>query len=117
MGQLWDIVQAHIDSSPYRPSERRVAARIGISPTALSNWRSPKRLPDVENLRALARLTGVPYSEVLEAALTDTGYKEVGHRGDAAPNTPAGDKIAGIDPETVFTSQEASRGADRRPPP
>lgn len=90
MGKLWDIVQGHIDSSPYPPSERQVAARIGISPTALSNWRKPKRLPEVENLRALGRLAGVPYSDVLEAALEDTGYKEVGHRGDAAPKTQAG---------------------------
>ncbi|GII98355.1 helix-turn-helix protein [Sediminihabitans luteus] len=76
MGQLWDIVQAHIDSAPYPPSERQVAARLGISPTALAKWREPKRLPDVENLRSLARLAGVPYRSVLGAALADTGYEE-----------------------------------------
>lgn len=114
MGQLWKIVQAHIDASPYPPSERQVAMKLGISPTALSNWRAPKRLPDVENLRALARLTGVPYSEVLEAALTDTGYKEVGHRGDAAPNTQAGGRFAGLDPASTFTPDEAAEGVEHR---
>lgn len=74
MGKLWDIVQAHIDSSPYPPSERAVAAKLGISPTALSNWKNPKKLPDRENLRSLAQLAGVPYRVVLSAALDDTGY-------------------------------------------
>lgn len=74
MGLLWDIVQAHIDSSPYPPSYRQVARRLGITPTTLTNWRDPEALPRQANLRALATLTGVPYDDVLRAALTDTGY-------------------------------------------
>lgn len=76
MGKLWEIVREHIDGSPYPPSERQVAKRLGISPTALANWRSPRSLPGAENLRSLARLTGVPYAQVLRAALEDAGYLE-----------------------------------------
>lgn len=76
MGRLWDIVQRHIDASPYPPSERQVAAKLGVSPTTLANWREPKKLPSRENLEAIAALAGVRYSVVLDAALYDTGYHE-----------------------------------------
>lgn len=78
MGRLWDIVQRHIDSAPYPPSERQVAAKLGVSPTTLANWREPKKLPSRENLEAIAALAGVRYSVVLDAALYDTGYHESG---------------------------------------
>jgi transcriptional regulator with XRE-family HTH domain len=78
MGQLWDILQRHIDAAPYPPSERQVAMRLGVSPTTLANWRDPKKLPSRENLQAIADLAGVRYSVVLDAALHDTGYHEAG---------------------------------------
>ncbi|HEY3559707.1 MAG TPA: helix-turn-helix transcriptional regulator [Kribbella sp.] len=76
MGRLWDIVQRHIDSAPYPPSERQIAAKLGVSPTTVGNWRDPKKLPTRENLEAIAELAGVRYSVVLDAALYDTGYHE-----------------------------------------
>lgn len=76
MGKLWEILQRHIDASPYPPSERQVAAKLNVSPTTLGNWRDPKKLPSRENLQAIADLVGVRYSVVLEAALYDTGYHE-----------------------------------------
>jgi transcriptional regulator with XRE-family HTH domain len=78
MGRLWDILQRHIDESPYPPSERQVAAKLGVSPTTLANWRDPKKLPSRENLEAIANLVGVRYAVVLDAALYDTGYHESG---------------------------------------
>lgn len=76
MGLLWDLIQKHIDSAPYPPSERAVATKLGVSPTTLGNWRDLKRLPSRENLQAIADLVGVRYSVVLDAALRDTGYHE-----------------------------------------
>ena len=80
MGQLWALIQAHIDASPYPPSERQVASKLGIAPNALSNWKNLRRLPTPENLHNLAALIGVPYRVVLSAALTDTGYLEGAER-------------------------------------
>jgi transcriptional regulator with XRE-family HTH domain len=86
MGLLWDILQRHIDTAPYPPSERQVAMRLGVSPTTLANWRDPKKLPSRENLQAIADLAGVRYSVVLDAALHDTGYHEgVGEHAAVAP--------------------------------
>lgn len=92
MGKLWDIVQTHIDSSPYPPSERQVAKALGISPGGLSKWKSPKSLPDLDNLVSLvslSRVAGVPYSEVLAAALEDVGYVAQGAAIAARPGQPA----------------------------
>lgn len=76
MGMLWSLIQKHIDSAPYPPSERQVAYKLGVSPNALRFWRDPKKLPSRENLQAIADLVGVRYSVVLDAALHDTGYHE-----------------------------------------
>jgi transcriptional regulator with XRE-family HTH domain len=89
MGKLWDIVQAHIDATDYPPSERQVAKRLGVSPTTLRNWRTPKSLPDLDNLVSLSKLVGVPYSEVLAAALEDVGYVAEGAAIAARPGAPA----------------------------
>lgn len=76
MGKLWELLQRHIDGEKYPPSERQVAARLGVSPTTLGNWRDPRKLPSRENLQAIADLVGVRYAVVLDAALRDTGYHE-----------------------------------------
>lgn len=76
MGMLWDLIQRHIDKQPYPPSERQVAAKLGVAPNALNYWRNPKKLPSRENLQAIADLVGVRYAVVLDAALMDTGYHE-----------------------------------------
>lgn len=76
MGKLWELLQRHIDGEKYPPSERQVAARLGVAPNTLGKWRNPKALPSRENLQAIADLVGVRYSVVLDAALYDTGYHE-----------------------------------------
>lgn len=78
MGQLWELLQRHIEESRYKPSERQLAALLKVSPTTLTNWRERemKRLPTRENLEAVAELVGVRYAVVLDAVLWDTGYHE-----------------------------------------
>src|SRR4051794_25025153 len=94
MGKLWDVVQTHMDGEPYRVSVRQVAAKLGMSPTALGNWRRLRSLPDADHLHAVANLTGTPYLRVLDAALEDAGYiPKAGGRDeprDPAPTTQAG---------------------------
>lgn len=76
MGALGDLIQVHVDNSVYGPSDRQLALRIGISPTALGHWRRGgiTRLPQAVNLRRAATVLQVPYAVVLNAALTDAGY-------------------------------------------
>ena len=74
MGQLYDIIQAHMDAQRYPVSQRDIARALGVSPTAVGNWKHPSKLIDKEHLQGIARLTGVPYLRVLDALLHDIGY-------------------------------------------
>lgn len=74
MGQLYDLIQAHMDSQPYAVSARQVAGKLEVSPTTLKNWRKPEGLIEKKHLLAISRLTGAPYLRVLDALLNDIGY-------------------------------------------
>lgn len=74
MGQLYDIIQRHIDAQPYEVSVRQVARALGVTPTTVANWREPTQLIRKDHLEAIARVTGTPYREVLAALLADIGY-------------------------------------------
>jgi transcriptional regulator with XRE-family HTH domain len=75
MTELMRLIQAHIDR--YGVTRATVARRAGMSPQTVQNWRDEIRaLPDAQHLRAIAEVIGVPYTVVLDAALTDCGYRE-----------------------------------------
>lgn len=76
MGKLYDLIQDHIDSQQYPPSERQVAKELGVTQTTLKNWREPRRLIDKEHLLSIARVTRNPYARVLDALLEDIGYRD-----------------------------------------
>lgn len=74
-GHLWALVQEWMDSIPYPPSQRRLATRLDISPSALSDWKYGEGFPAPDALRRLAAEIGVPYERVLDAVLRDRGYR------------------------------------------
>lgn len=88
-GELWKLVQSYIDRQPFAPSYRKVAERLGMSPTALLNWRSDlTSLPNQRNLLAFSDLSGVPYERLLDAALRDACYlPESAARAASTPET------------------------------
>lgn len=74
MGELWSIIQGHLDQ--YGVREAAFARRMGTGPQTINAWkmRGLKRLPERYLLEAVARETGTRYEAVLRAALLDTGY-------------------------------------------
>lgn len=76
MSQLGDIIQEWADRQQVQPvSDAAVGRALGTTRQTVGNWRAGlSRMPEPHQLRKLATLTGRPYSEVLEAALVDTGY-------------------------------------------
>lgn len=75
-GALWALVQAWMDSMPYPPSQRKLAARLEVSASAVTDWKYGDGFPDPSSLRRLAAEIGVPYERVLDAVLIDRGYRE-----------------------------------------
>lgn len=118
MGMLWDLIDGYRDRQEWPPSYRQIAGKIGVSPTALMNWRTISRLPESEHLRALSDLIGVPYSRVLDAALGDAGYYEQTGgegRGQRSPSMNTGQDA----PTAVIkaAAPKVVRAADRAPGP
>lgn len=80
-GYLWAVIQEWLDAQPYPPSQRKLAARIDVGHSTITDWKYARTLPAVDDLKALAVELAVPYERVLNAALIDHGYRD-------APNTP-----------------------------
>lgn len=77
VGAFWDIIQTELDRERFDVSDRKLALRLGVSPSTIANWRNGfTDLPDIKNLRAVAEFAGRSYEEVLLAALSDTGHAD-----------------------------------------
>lgn len=87
--ELGRLIEAYRAAQTYPPADAAIARRLHVSKSTVGNWLrgGGGRLPEVDHLRRLATLTGVPYLRVLDAALSDAGYlpKERGGDGNAAP--------------------------------
>lgn len=90
-GHVWALIQEWMDAMPYPPSQRKLAARLDVSPTTVSDWKYRESFPIPTLMHRLAAEIGVPYERVLDAFLKDHEYREgeqpkggEGHAGPAA---------------------------------
>lgn len=75
-GHVWALIQAWMDSIPYPPTQNKLAKRLEISASTLSDWKYRESFPaDPERIQALADEIGVPYERVLDAFLKDHRYR------------------------------------------
>lgn len=75
VGAFWDLIDEHLGRMEFPPSKRRLAERLNVAPQTITNWQAGlNELPKRENLEAVASFVGRSYGEVLNAALSDTGY-------------------------------------------
>lgn len=75
LGAFWELIDEHLGRMEFPPSKRRLALRLDVSPQTITNWQHGlTELPKRENIEAVASFLGKSYGEVLQAALSDTGY-------------------------------------------
>lgn len=89
-------------------ADTELARRIGVTRAGLIKWRTEKlrQLPDLDNLAAIARVTGQPYRQVLSAALFDSGYLTEADAGGPRPYTEVlHDAITVLTEATKLTNQ------------
>lgn len=77
---VWRVVEDWLQLVPFPPSQSRIAERVGVSRSAVSDWKSGKTRPSPEHLEALAEMMepqlGRDVGTRLAAALLrDMGYK------------------------------------------
>lgn len=76
---LWSVIQAWLDVLPYQPSQNRLGAKVGVSGSAVTDWKYGDAYPSPENLEALAAemetVAGPDiYAKLLDATFRDKGY-------------------------------------------
>ena len=74
---LWDRITAALDTG--RTGE--IAAKVGISPSTVSEWKSERRPPSLDHLLAIAELTGVTVDWLLTGQDRHSGGKADGEEG------------------------------------
>jgi transcriptional regulator with XRE-family HTH domain len=75
MSELWQMIETHLDH--YGVTRATFARKCGTVPQTVQNWYNrPTTLPRPEHLRAVAKVIGMPYETVLNAALVDAGYRQ-----------------------------------------
>lgn len=73
--RLMALVQTHLDR--YGVKRAEFARRAGVSPQTVQNWIDrPTTLPRPDHLLGVAEQIDLPYHRVLDAALTDAGYRD-----------------------------------------
>lgn len=80
MSNLWALVQDWLDGQRFPPTQAKLAEAIGVSRSALSEWKYGDSKPSPENLARLAEVTGIRNQALLDAMNRDMGY---------APDAPA----------------------------
>jgi len=75
VSELWHMIETHLDH--YGVTRAAFARKCGTQRQVVQNWYDrPTTLPRPEHLRAVAKVIGMPYETVLNAALVDAGYRE-----------------------------------------
>lgn len=57
-------------------SQKELAERLGISPSAVSNWTKGKNTPDIENLVAICKILNISVNELLGEEGSRYTFKE-----------------------------------------
>lgn len=87
--RLWALIEGWLDVQMFRPSQAQLAKEIGVARNAVSKWKFGEARPTPENLRALSRVTGIPFRDLRTAVVEDLGYIDTQERdgddGNAAP--------------------------------
>lgn len=86
---LWRLIQQWLDAQLFHVSQAQLAAKLGVTRSAVSQWKLGQARPSPEALRGLSELTKIPFDELRHAVMLDLGYTDTEERDgddhDAAP--------------------------------
>lgn len=98
--RLWALIQQWLDVQLFHVSQAQLANKLGVQRSAISQWKLGQSTPRPEHLRALAKLTGVPFVDLRTAVAEDLGYLEQDEEvmGNAQHPAPIGEVRGSVDP-------------------
>lgn len=76
---VWRIIQQWLDLQRFPPSQSKLGEAVGVSRSAVSDWKSGKTRPAPDTLKRLAALMAPTlgkdvYLELVMAVVEDMGY-------------------------------------------
>jgi len=79
VSHLWAVVQEWLELLPYPPNQSKIAQRLGVSRSAVSDWKKGVSSPGATHLQALATemqsaFGPDAYARLLHAVNQDQGY-------------------------------------------
>lgn len=114
--QLWGVIQAWLDQTQFPPTQSKLGKALGLSRSAISDWKYGKSRPTPEHLEALTvlfepTLGPTTRDRLLRALLADMGYLV-----DDIPETARGivTYVTGNDGEPVKYGRSTSDLAEGR---
>lgn len=98
---LWALIEEWRDAQLFPVSQAALADKVGVTRSAMSQWKKGQATPAPENLRSLSRVTRIQYERLLAAVVRDMGYMSdeevVGNAEHPAPMNEAGETPAADD--------------------
>ena len=79
ISRVWRIIEEWRDLVPFAPSQSRIAERVGVSRSAVSDWKSGKTRPTPENLTALAEMMEPQLGPDVHIRLTVAVMRDMGY--------------------------------------
>lgn len=77
---LWLRIAQWAESERFPPSQTQMAKHLGLSTSAITEWKYGDATPDLNNLLALHRMTGIPVEELAALAAQQTEERRVAAR-------------------------------------
>lgn len=71
---FWKAIQAWIDAQPWGVSQRQLAAKLGVSPSLLTDWKLGRSMPQPHHVQAVAAVTGISDRALARTVMLDAGY-------------------------------------------
>lgn len=108
---LWRLIQDWLDRLDFPPTQSKLAERVGVTRSAVSDWKYGRSTPTPQNMRALAELMQpqlgpATYGLLIRAMNVDGGYIPASEvEGGGGRGRPAANKTAGEDRVTNLGSR------------
>jgi transcriptional regulator with XRE-family HTH domain len=108
--ELWAVVQEWLDAVPFPPSQSKLGEAVGVTRSAVSDWKSGASRPTPENLRKLSEILAPTmgpeiYEVLLAAVVRDMGYQV--KRGDGL-SVFVGDEGVYANPDLVVEGEDGN---------
>lgn len=112
--RLWMLIQQWLDAQLFHVSQAQLADKLGVTRSAVSQWKHGQARPTPANLRDIAALTRIPYVDLRTALVEDLGYlvEEVA----SDDSTPIAPSIIGREAARVERA-DPPPSAEASPPP